>query len=66
MEKALVLNLFTPGRCELELQSVNLLVWENFSRAMRANSMTVGWASELCRDRKRLLALVAFQSANFK
>lgn len=31
---------------------MNLLVWENFSKAMRANSMTVGWASELWRGNR--------------
>ena len=30
-----------------------LLVWENFSKAMSANSMTVGWASELCGGTKK-------------
>lgn len=48
-----------------ELQRVHLLVWENFSRAMRANSMTVGWASELWKDRKWMLALVVFESTKF-
>jgi len=37
----------TPPCLTQALQCLNLLVWENFSKAMRANSMTVGWASEL-------------------
>lgn len=38
---------------------VDLLVWENFSRAIRANSMTVGWDSELYRKNdKKLLQLI--------
>lgn len=43
-------HLYHHHQQDLYLQWKNLLVWENFSKAMRAKSMTVGWASELWRQ----------------